>query len=196
MDGYGFEEAAPQWHPTPPADEVEAFNRLRLIRSRRVGPTTFRRLLAEHGTAAAALTALPGVAAAAGVKEYEPCPEGVVRAELKTGAMAGAKLIHIGTPEYPSLLSELKEAPPVLWALGDTKHMAIPLVAIVGARNASSLGQRMARKLAGDLERAGYGIVSGLARGIDAAAHTASLESGTVAVQAGGDRRDLPPRKR
>ena len=171
---------------TPPTTEDDRLSWLRLIRSRRVGVVTFWRLLEEYGSARAALLALPEVAKAAGVEGYEPCPEGVVLAERKAGRAAGARLVCRGEPGYPPALADLADAPPVLWALGDPAVAARPMVALVGARNASSLGTRTARKLAEGIGQAGYTIVSGLARGIDAAAHLAALPTGTVAVMAGG----------
>ncbi len=159
---------------------------LRLIRSRRVGTVTFHRLLADHGTARAALGALPDIARAAGVERYEICPEGVIRAEWAAGRKAGARLICMTDADYPGHLRELPDAPPVLWLRGDPRLLTRPMVAMVGARNASSLGLRMARRLAEELAAAGYVIVSGLARGIDTAAHEATLTTGTVAVMAGG----------
>ncbi|WP_343079781.1 DNA-processing protein DprA [Ostreiculturibacter nitratireducens] len=170
---------------TPPTTEEDELSWLRLIRSRRVGATTFWRLLQEHGSAQDALNALPGIASAAGIEDYAPCPEGVALAELRAGRKFGARLIAAGQPNYPAALREIFDAPPLLWTLGDLTLLSRPMVALVGARGASSLGLRMARKLAGDLAAAGCTIVSGLARGIDAAAHTASLPA-TVAVQAGG----------
>jgi len=172
--------------PLPPTPEDEQFARLRLLRSRRVGISTYKRLLIEHGTAQNALAALPEVARAAGVSEYEICPEGVVRAELRAAHAQGAKLLHIDHPDYPSALAELDDAPPFMWLLGDPALLARPMIALVGARNASSLGTRMARTLAHDLGEAGYVVVSGLARGVDTAAHLAALPFGTIAVQAGG----------
>ncbi len=172
--------------PLPPPPEGEQFARLRLLRSRRVGISTYKRLLIEHGTAQNALAALPEVARAAGVRGYEICPEGVVRAELRAAHAQGAKLLHIDHPDYPASLAELDDAPPFLWLLGDPALLAKPMIALVGARNASSLGTRMARTLAHDLGEAGFVVVSGLARGVDAAAHLAALPYGTIAVQAGG----------
>ena len=172
--------------PLPPTPEDEQFARLRLLRSRRVGLSTYKRLLAEHGNAQNALAALPEVARAAGVSDYRICPEGVVRAELKAARDAGARLVALGDAEYPATLEEIADAPPFLWTLGDNALLNRPMVALVGARNASSLGTRMARSLAQQLGEAGFVIVSGLARGVDAAAHLASLETGTIAVQAGG----------
>lgn len=171
---------------TPPTTEEDELSVLRLIRSRRVGPSTFHRLMAEHGTAQAALDALPEVARAAGAQDYQICPEGVALAELKAGQRAGARLICAGSPDYPADLAEIADAPAVLWALGDLALLARPRVALVGARNASSLGLRMARRLAEGLGAAGVTVVSGLARGIDAEAHRAALTSGTIGVQAGG----------
>jgi DNA processing protein len=156
------------------------------LRSRRVGVATFYRLMAEHGTAGAALAALPAIARAAGLDDYQTCPEPVARAELKAGRLAGARLVCAGDPDYPAALRDLDDAPPLLWALGDLALLERPAIALVGARNASSLGTRMARRLAEDLGRAGQVVVSGLARGIDTAAHMASLRSGTIAVMAGG----------
>ena len=172
--------------PLPPTPEDEQFARLRLLRSRRVGIATYRRLLTEHGTAQNALAALPEVARAAGVSGYQICPEGVIWAELKAARAAGAHLLMQGEDPYPSLLNDLADAPPFLWMIGDPALLQRPMISLVGARNASSLGTRMAKSLARDLGAAGYVVVSGLARGIDAAAHSAALGSGTVAVQAGG----------
>ncbi|MEM6371942.1 MAG: DNA-processing protein DprA [Pseudomonadota bacterium] len=172
--------------PLPPTSEDDQFSRLRLLRSRRVGISTYQRLLIEHGTAQNALAALPEVARAAGVSKYSICPEGVIHAELKAGRAAGARLVAQGTPDYPGALNDLRDAPPFLWVIGDPTLMCKPAIALVGARNASSLGTRMARRLASDLGAAGYVVVSGLARGIDAAAHLAAMKTGTVAVQAGG----------
>lgn len=166
--------------------EDDPLDRLRLIRSRRVGAVTFHRLVAEHGSVAAALAALPEVARAAGVEEYAPCPVEVARHEMAQARIAGVRMLMPGDGVYPDLLAALPDAPPVLWSRGDPALLARPMVALVGARNASSLGLRMARRMALTLGAAGQVIVSGLARGIDAEAHEAALETGTVAVMAGG----------
>ncbi|HAW45755.1 MAG TPA: DNA-protecting protein DprA [Roseovarius sp.] len=142
--------------------------------------------MAEHGSAAAALDALPWVAHAAGVSDYRACPAGVAEAELRAGHAAGARLLTFADPAYPAALRDLPDAPPLLWVIGDPAILSRPMIAIVGARNASSLGLRMARALSADLAAQGYPIVSGLARGIDTAAHRASLDDGTVAAMAGG----------
>jgi DNA processing protein len=173
----------------------DRLDRLRLLRSRRVGPATFHRLMSEHGSAGAALAALPGIARAAGVEAYEVCPLGVVQAELRQGKALGARLLIHGEGDYPAALVETADAPPILWALGDVALLNRPMVAMVGARNASSLGVRMARRLGLGLSEAGFTVVSGLARGIDAAAHEAALEhpGRTIAVMAGGIDVIYPP---
>lgn len=180
---------------TLPMVEEDRIDRLRLVRSRRVGAVTFHRLMAEHGSARAALAALPAVAKAAGVEGYEVCPTGVALAELKQGRAAGARLLVHGEPDYPAALAGLPDAPPVLWALGDPCWPNRPAISVVGARNASSLGVRMARRLGQSLSEAGFTVVSGLARGIDAAAHEAALagDGRTIAVMAGGIDVIYPP---
>jgi DNA processing protein len=142
--------------------------------------------MAEHGSASSALEALPLIAAGAGVNGYSICPEGVVHAELKAARHARIRMICRGEPQYPASLCDLTDAPPILWVTGDAAILARPMIALVGARNASSLGIRMAKALAGGLGEQGYVVVSGLARGIDTVAHLACLSSGTVAVMAGG----------
>ncbi len=181
------EETHPSTHPPlPPTTEDDRVSWLRLLRSRRVGVATFYRLLAEHGTAQAALIALPEVAKASGMDDYTTCPEGVVLAEMRAARMARAQMICVTDPLYPDALRDIPDPPPILWAMGDVGALARPKVAMVGARNASSLGTRMARALATELSKAGYVIVSGLARGIDTAAHAATVDGGTIAVMAGG----------
>ena len=178
--------APPAPSPCPPGDDDDRVAWIRLIRSPRVGVSTFHRLVSEHGSAQAALAALPGVAKAAGVDDYRPCGEDVANAELETARRCGASMICIGSPDYPGQLAEISDAPPFFWLIGRQDILHQPMIALVGARNASSLGTRMARGLAKDLAAQGYAVVSGLARGIDAAAHQASLDTGTVAVVAGG----------
>lgn len=173
-------------HLTPPLTEEELLDWLCLLRSRRVGIATFFRLMRDHGSAAAALEALPGIARDAGVDDYAPCPRGVAEAEVARGWQAGARAICFGAQDYPPGLLDLDDPPPILWTIGDIALTRRPMAALVGARNASSLGTRMARKLARDLGAQGIAIVSGLARGVDTAAHVESLPTGTVAVLAGG----------
>lgn len=175
-------------HPpfTPPTTEEDRLSWLRLIRSPRVGPTTFHRLMREHGSAQAALDALPKVAQAAGVEGYTPFNAEQAQAEIELARAKGARMLCFGTKAYPPSLAAIADAPPVLWCMGGRKPLLQPMVALVGARNASSLGTRMARMLAEGLGLAGYTIVSGLARGIDTAAHQASLKTGTIAAMGGG----------
>ena len=174
-------------HPQlPPTTEDERFSRLRLLRSRRVGATTFYRLMAEHGTAQAALAALPEVASAAGVKGYQPCAEDRIAAEIKAARATKARAVFFDEADYPANLAAVSNAPPMLWIRGDASLLARPKIALVGARNASALGNRMARALSRELAEKGYVIVSGLARGIDASAHHSALKTGTIAVFAGG----------
>lgn len=175
-------------HPpfTPPTTEEDRLSWLRLIRSPRVGPTTFHRLMREHGSAQAALDALPKVAQAAGVEGYTPFNAEQAQAEIELARAKGARMLCFGTKAYPPSLAAIADAPPVLWCMGGRKPLLQPMVALVGARNASSLGTRMARMLAEGLGLASYTIVSGLARGIDTAAHQASLKTGTIAAMGGG----------
>ncbi|WP_456385898.1 DNA-processing protein DprA [Profundibacter sp.] len=175
-------------HPTltPPETNEDRVLWLRLLRSRRVGISTFFRMMGEHGNARKALAALPEIARTAGVQDYSICPEGVAIAEIKAAQAAGARMICYNDDNYPTALADIPDPPPILWAIGDITLLSRPMVAMVGARNASSLGTRMARKLAEGLTDEGFVVVSGLARGIDTAAHLAALEGGTIAVQAGG----------
>lgn len=151
-----------------------------------MGPATFTRLINEHGTADAALAELPNVAKAAGVKGYEAFSKAAADVEWDTAHALGFQPLFLGGPDYPKHLAETPDAPPFVWVLGDVTHFLKPCIAIVGARNASSMGRRMAASLARDLGDLGYTIVSGLARGVDTAAHTAAIDTGTIAVQAGG----------
>ncbi len=175
-------------HPpfTPPKSEEDRLFWLRLIRSARVGPTTFHRLMAEHGSAEAALAALPEIARGAGVAEYTPYSQDAAEREMDLARAKGARMLCYGTDAYPATLASISDAPPVLWCMGQRPPILRPMVALVGARNASSLGTRTARGLAEGLGHEGYTVVSGLARGIDAAAHHGSLKTGTIAVMAGG----------
>ena len=172
--------------PLPPTTEEDTASRLRLLRSRRVGPATYRRLLAEHGSPENALKALPSIAKDVGVQGYEICPEGVVKAEIKAARAAGARIMIEGDGIYPPTLSDISDSPPIIWTIGNLSLLKRPMIAMVGARNASSLGTRMAKRLAQELTEMGFVIVSGLARGIDTAAHRGALSGGTIAVQAGG----------
>lgn len=151
-----------------------------------MGPATFQRLIRETGGVSAALDALPEIARTAGVKDYAPYHYASAERELDAGLHMGFTPLFLGSAPYPAFLAQTSDAPPVLWVKGDKSLISKPSVALVGARNASSLGRRMASAIARDLGDAGFVTVSGLARGIDAAVHTASLSTGTIAVQAGG----------
>jgi DNA processing protein len=176
----------------PAADEAERFARLRLVRTARVGPVNFVRLMQRFGSAVRALDALPDLVRRNGGAFSPPARDRVER-ELAAGQAAGARLILMGDSDYPALLVQADGTPPALWALGPLKTIHSRAVAIVGARNASAAGQKMAAVLAHDLGEAGFLIVAGLARGIDTRAHEASLKTGTVAVLGGGIDDVYPP---
>ena len=162
-----------------PPEERRA--RLRLARSARVGPVTFHEALAHFGSARAACATLATISEAA------------IEREERALATLGGRFLAIGDALYPPALAALPDAPPVLSALGDPGLLARPTLAIVGARDASLAGRRFAAELAATLGAAGFVIASGLARGIDAAAHEAALDSGTVAVLACGVDQAYPP---
>jgi DNA processing protein len=165
---------------------------LRLIRSDKIGPVTFRELLDHFGSAAAAIEAVPELAARGG-RRVRICPAGDAEGEFAALDDIGARLVAIGEPDYPPLLAHTDGAPPLLALRGDSAIFARPAVAIVGSRNASLGGIKFAKQIARQLGEHGYVVASGLARGVDAAAHEASLKTGTVAVLAGGLDRVYPP---
>lgn len=175
------------------APHSERVARLRLIRSKNVGPRTYSHLMRRFGTASYALEALPELAARGGRAGYVPCPMDEIEAELDAALSFGAHMLQLGDPEYPALLAQIDPAPPVIWVKGDTSLLRHTAVALVGSRNASALGVRTARRLSRELGQTGYVVVSGMARGIDAAAHEASLDTGTIAVMAGGIDCPYPP---
>ena len=158
---------------------------LRLIRTDNVGPVTFRQLINRSGSAEQAIADLPRLASRVGLGAKVPA---VAEAEDEIAALdaMGGRLVASSERDYPALLQHISGAPPLLSIIGGDALDLSRTVAIVGARNASAAGQRMTQMLAGDLGNGGFVIVSGLARGIDAAAHKASLTTGTVAVLAGG----------
>ncbi|MEQ1498911.1 MAG: DNA-processing protein DprA [Novosphingobium sp.] len=169
--------------------QEEAFARIRLLRSPNVGPVSYRQLLRRFGNAVAALDALPDLAARSG--SYRVADEGRVAGEVAAVRDAGARYLFHDMADYPALLAELDSAPPILTCRGDAALAARPCVAIVGARNASAAAVKLARQFAGDLVDAGFVVVSGLARGIDGAAHQAALAQGaqdgaTIGVIASG----------
>jgi DNA processing protein len=167
---------------------------LRLIRTDNVGPVAFRELIARYRTAARAIESLPSLALRGGRLGPLRTPTvAEAETEIAAGEALGARLLVMGDPEFPARLAALDPPPPVFWACGDLSLLSRPSVAIVGARIASAAGQRFARGLAAELGAAGYAVVSGLARGIDGAAHVGALDAGTVAVLAGGIDDCYPP---
>lgn len=174
--------------------EAERLDRLRLIRTENVGPVSFRHLLARYRSATAALEALPELARRGGRRRALRVPDRAeVEREIAAIGRAGAALLVTGDPEYPPQLAAIDDAPPCLSVAGDPALLARPAIAVVGARNASINGCRFATVLAKRFGGAGFVVVSGLARGIDGAAHIGSLPTGTVAVLAGGIDVVYPP---
>lgn len=172
--------------------QEEAFARIRLLRSPNIGPVSYRQLLRRFGTAQAALEALPDLAARGG-GGYRIAAEARVSAEINAVRAAGARYLFHDGADYPALLAELDSAPPIMTARGDLALAARPCVAIVGARNASAAAVKLARQFAGELAEAGFVVASGLARGIDGAAHRAALSGGTIGVIASGIDIAYPP---
>jgi len=181
-------------HETAELTPADTLDRLRLARSEGVGPVAYRRLLARYDSAATALQALPSLARAGG-RQAPPAIPSPADAERELDAVRklGARLVFAGQPDYPPLLALLDDAPAVLSVLGDPALLSANAVALVGGRNASANGQRMAEELAAELARSVV-VVSGLARGIDAAAHKGALRTGrTIAAVAGGLDIPYPP---
>jgi DNA processing protein len=170
----------------PTLNPQERLDWLRLIRSENVGPVTFHQLMQRHGSAAAALAALPELARRGGRRNFTVWSREQAERELAAIHQLGAHLIAWGEPDYPANLEPLDDAPPLITVLGRPELLKRRSIALVGARNASASGQRFAREMAYDLARAGFIVTSGLARGIDAAAHGGALAQGTVAVVGGG----------
>jgi DNA processing protein len=168
-----------------PADESERLARLRLIRSENVGPITFRELLKYFASAEEALEALPGLAAKGG-RKIKVFPKSRAEEEIAQAKAIGARHLHMGEPGYPAALTAAEDAPPILLVMGNAHLLERPMVGMVGARNASTNGRRLARDIAAGVAGGGFVVASGMARGIDAAAHEGALDGGTVAVLAGG----------
>jgi len=167
---------------------------LQLIRTETIGPVTARRLVERFQSPKAALAALPDLARSSGRKApLRGSARADAEAELEKAEALGQRAIAIGEGDYPPMLAAIPDPPPLLYAKGAVSLFRREAVAIVGARNASAVGRRIARDLAEGLARAGFVIVSGLARGIDGAAHEASLKGGTIAVVAGGIDVIYPP---
>ena len=167
--------------------------RLRLIRSEQIGPVTYRQLIARFGSAAAALDAVPDLAARGGGRPPRLATRNVVEREMEQAERLGARYLFLGQGLYPSLLAQIESAPPALIASGDLRLLDRHAIAIVGARNASAAACRFARSLAQQLGEQDAVVVSGLARGIDTAAHDGSMETGTIGVIAGGIDIFYPP---
>jgi len=166
--------------------ERERRDWLRLARTQNVGPVTFTALLDRFGSATAALEAVPKLAKRGGASNFHVPSAGEAEDEIAGLSKLGGRLIASCEPEFPLGLSTLDPPPPIVSVIGQVPLVAREMVAIVGARNASALGRKFAAGLAGELGRAGLVIASGMARGIDAAAHEAALSTGTCAVLAGG----------
>ncbi|MEH2477082.1 DNA processing protein [Nitrobacteraceae bacterium AZCC 2146] len=179
---------------TPHLTDAQRIDWLRLIRSDNVGPRTFRSLINHFGSARAALERLPDLARRGGAaRPGRICSEDDAQRELAASGEIGVTLIAPGEAGYPPRLAGIDDAPPLLGARGRLDALMRPMIAIVGSRNASGAGLKFAERLARDLGAAGFVIVSGLARGIDQAAHRASISSGTLAVLAGGHDKIYPP---
>jgi DNA processing protein len=169
------------------------FDRLRLIRSPNIGPVTYRQLMARFGSAAAALEALPDLASRGGKRNFSVCAASDIENEMQATKRAGAEYVFLGDPHYPALLAELDNAPVSFSFKGNIELASAQVIAMVGARNASAGACRFARTLAMELGREGLVVISGLARGIDTAAHIGSLASGAIAIIAGGIDVAYPP---
>lgn len=175
-------------------DDAQRRDWLRLIQSENVGPATFRKLLNRFGGAGAALEALPELSRRGGLRRpIRIYSERAADRDLENAARIDARFVAMGEPDYPALLKHIDSAPPLICVKGRLAGAEHPCLSIVGARNASALGLRFTRKIASDLGAQGFTIVSGLARGIDTAAHQASSGSGTIAVLAGGIDVIYPP---
>lgn len=174
--------------------QQEAFDRIRLLRSPNIGPVSYRQLLRRFGNAGTALEALPDLAAR-GTRSYRAAPKSRVEDEAAAVRKAGARYVFHDMPDYPALLAQMDTPPPILTLRGDLALAAQPCVAMVGARNASAAAVKLARDFAAGLAEQGFTIVSGLAKGIDGAAHEGALgmKGATVGVIASGIDITYPP---
>ncbi len=167
--------------------DADRLDWLRLSLSENVGPITFQQLLGRYGTAAKAIEALPELSQRGGLRRsLKLYAADRAEQDLARGQAFGARCVGLSEPDYPKLLREIPSAPPLIWMIGNAELVHQPSLAIVGARNASAVGLRYTRTIASQLAEVGFVIVSGLARGIDTAAHEATLQTGTMAVVAGG----------
>lgn len=179
--------------PVAALGEDERIACLRLIRSNNVGPVTFRELINTFGGAAAALDALPELSRRGGARSLRLCPKSRAESELDSARRLGAEPLFTLEPGYPKALAAIEVPPPMIYAKGRLLLLQQPALAIIGSRLASAAGLKIAKQFAGELGRAGLAIVSGLARGVDGAAHEGSLGTGTIAVLAGGIDNIYPP---
>ena len=174
--------------------DSERLDWIRLARTHGIGPVSFFQLIRRYGSASAALDALPDLSARSRKgRPLQPPERHLVEQELNAANRYGARLVLSSEPDYPPLLNDLEPPPPVLTLLGRADLASRPTVAIVGARNASAAGRKIARDMAAELGRNGFTIVSGLALGIDGEAHAASIETGTIAVLGGAIDHVYPP---
>ncbi len=174
--------------------DAEKLDWLRLIRTENVGPITFRELIAHFGNAGAALKGIPDLRRRGGLQRHGPAyPRDLAEREIEAAEAAGAQILALPEADYPPLLRHIAGPPPILFARGRPELAAGNTVAIVGSRGASAAGRHFAANLARELGRCDVVIASGLARGIDTAAHEASLLTGTIAVIAGGIDMVYPP---
>jgi DNA processing protein len=171
--------------------QPEAFARIRLLRSPNIGPVSYRQLIARFGSASAALDALPDLARR-GREPYRPAPADRIEQEILAVRKAGARYLFHDQADYPALLAELDSAPPIVTCRGNLSLASAPCIALVGARNASAAAVKLARDFAAALAEAGFTIVSGLARGIDGAAHEGAFPH-TIGVIASGIDITYPP---
>ena len=172
--------------------EDQRLDWLRLIRAENVGPRTFRLLVNQFGGAGPAVRLLPELARRGGRSILKIPGRDEAEAELKEAARVGVRYVALGEADYPKLLREIDDPPPLLALRGNSEVFSRPAIAMVGARNASVAGTRYAAQLAREFGEAGFVVVSGLARGIDSAAHRASISTGTIAVLAGGHAKPYP----
>ena len=176
--------------------DQNSFDKLRLIRSRNIGPVSYRQLVNRFGSASEALSELPGLLARGGGNPATIADPVLIEREMSAVADLGARYVFMDDADYPELLLHIDNAPPVLTVRGNIELLRRPAIAMVGARNASAGACRFARTLAFELGQEGFSVVSGLARGIDTAAHIGSIDCGTIAVIAGGIDVIYPPENR
>jgi DNA processing protein len=173
----------------------ERIDNLRLIRTEGVGPLTYRRLMTRFGSVAAAIEALPELARAGGRQApLQLCSKAEAEREMAGLNRLNGTMLFLEDPEYPPFLAELADPPPAISVLGDVELLSARAIGIVGARIASVNGMRIAEQLGADLAEQGFAVVSGIARGIDAAAHQGAMRTGrTIAAVAGGVDMPYPP---